>query len=86
YRKLAEPLAATAFALFALAVALFTFRRGASLGFVSVLFLTFIYYATGSVTKLLGEQGTIPAYVAGWTPVALYALAGGALLALSWRR
>jgi len=86
YRKLAEPLAATAFALFALAVALFTFRRGASLGFVSVLFLTFVYYATGSVSKLLGEQGTIPAYVAGWTPVALYAVAGGALLALSWRR
>jgi lipopolysaccharide export system permease protein len=85
-RKLAGPLAATAFALFALAVALFTFRRGASLGFVSVLLLTFIYYATSSVSKLLGEQGTVPAYVAGWAPVGLYALAGGTLLALSWRR
>ncbi len=86
YRKLAEPLAATAFALFALSVALFTFRRGAPLGLVSVLFLTFVYYATGSVAKLLGAQGTIPAYVAGWAPVALYVVAGGVLLALSWRR
>ena len=86
HRKLAEPLAATAFALFALAVALFTFRRGVPLGLVSVLFLTFIYYATGSVSKLLGAQGTIPAYVAGWAPVALYVVAGGVLLALSWRR
>jgi lipopolysaccharide export LptBFGC system permease protein LptF len=34
----------------------------------------------------LGEQGTIPAWVAGWTPVGLYALAAGVLLALSWRR
>ncbi len=85
-RKFAEPLAATAFALFALAVALYTFRRGVPLGFVSVLFLTFVYYATGSVSKLLGEQGTIPAYVAGWTPVAIYAVAGAALLAVSWRR
>lgn len=86
HRKFAEPLAATAFALFALAVALFTFRRGVSLGFVSVLFLTFVYYATWSVSKLLGAQGTIPAFVAGWVPVALYVVVGGALLALSWRR
>ena len=86
HRKFAEPLAATAFAAFALAVALFTFRRGVQLGFVSVLFLTFVYYATWSVSKLLGAQGTIPAYVAGWAPVALYVVAGGALLAASWRR
>lgn len=85
-RKLAEPLAATAFALFALAVALFTFRRAMPLGFVSVLLLTFVYYATGSVSNLLGAQGTIPAFVAGWTPVALYVVAGGVLLTLSWRR
>ncbi len=86
YRKLAEPLAATAFALFALAVSLWTFRRGVPLGFVSVLFLTFVYYATWSVSKLLGAQGTIPAALAGLTPVALYAGAAIVLLALSWRR
>jgi len=86
HRKFAEPLAAAAFALFALAVSLFTFRRGTPLGFVSVLFLTFVYYATWSVSKLLGAQGTIPAALAGWAPVGLYLVAGGALLLLSWRR
>lgn len=85
-RKAAEPLAATAFAIFALAVGLFTFRRGAQLGFVAVLLLTFVYYATWSVSKLLGAQGTIPAWTAAWTPVGLYLLAGAVLLALSWRR
>lgn len=86
HRKLAEPLAATAFALFAAAVGLFTFRRGANLGFVAVLLLTFVYYATWSVAKLLGAQGTVPAWLAGWTPVAMYALAGTALLAAARRR
>lgn len=86
HRKFAEPLAATAFALFAAAVGLFTFRRGASVGFVAALILTFVYYATWSVTKLLGAQGTLPALVAGWLPVAIYAFGGIALLAFSWRR
>ena len=86
HRKFAEPLAATAFALFALAVGLFTFRRGANVGFVAALVLTFIYYATWSVTKLLGAQGTLPPLIAGWLPVAIYALGGLTLLALSWRR
>ncbi|MFA5568317.1 MAG: LptF/LptG family permease [Trueperaceae bacterium] len=86
HRKLAEPLAATAFALFAAAVGLFTFRRGSNLGFVAVLFLTFVYYATWSVAKLLGAQGTVPAWAAGWAPVALYMLASGVLLAAVRRR
>src|SRR5690606_13264977 len=86
HRKFAEPLAATAFALFALAVGLFTLRRGASVGFVAALVLTFVYYATWSVAKLLGAQGTLPAVVAGWLPVAIYAFGGLALLAFSWRR
>lgn len=86
HRKFAEPLAATAFALFALAIGLYSFRSGFGLGFVSVLFLTFMYYATWSVSNLLGAQGTIPAWLAGWIPVALYAFAAMFLLALSWRR
>ena len=86
HRKFAEPLAAVAFATFALAIALFTFRRQTPLGFVSVMLLTFLYYATWSVAKLLGAQGTIPAWFAGWLPFALYLGAGGAILLLSWRR
>jgi lipopolysaccharide export system permease protein len=86
HRKFAEPLAAVAFALFALAVGLYSFRNNVSLGLVSVLFLTFVYYATWSVANLLGAQGAIPAYAAGWAPVALYSGAGMILLALSWSR
>ncbi len=86
HRKAAEPLAATAFALFAVAVGLFTFRRGAQLGFVAVLFLTFVYYATWSVSKLLGAQGTLPAWLAAWLPVGLYLVAAGALLVAARRR
>ncbi len=86
HRTFAEPVAAVAFALFALAVGLFTFRYQTPLGLVAVLFLTFLYYATWSVSNLLGAQGTIPAWLAGWTPVGLYAGAGAVLLALSWRR
>ena len=83
HRKFAEPLAATAFALFALAIGLYSFRTGFGLGFVWVLFLTFIYYATWSVAKLLGAQGTIPAFIAGWAPMALYVLAAGVLFTLA---
>ncbi len=86
HRKLAEPLAALAFAVFALAVSLFSFRRGGSLGLVSVMFLTFIYYATWSVFKLLGAQGTIAPWLAGWGPLLLYLGVGLALLVWSWRR
>lgn len=86
HRKFAEPLAAVAFVTFALAIALFTFRRQTPLGFVSVLFLTFLYYATWSIAKLLGAQGTIPAWFAGWLPVALYLGVGCAILLVSWRR
>ncbi|CAN5756129.1 LptF/LptG family permease [soil metagenome] len=86
HRKAAQPLAAVAFAIFALAVALTSFRRATPLGLVAVMALTFVYYATWSVANLLGAQGTIPAWIAGWAPVALYAVAGGALLVTSWRR
>jgi lipopolysaccharide export system permease protein len=86
HRKFAEPSAAFAFALFALSIGLYSFRRNFGLGLVSVLFLTFVYYATWSVSNLLGAQGTIPAVVAGWLPFALYLVAGLVLLVLSWRR
>ena len=85
-RKFAEPLAATAFALFAVALGLYTFRSGTNVGFVAAMLLTFVYYATWSVTKLLGAQGTVPPWLAAWTPVALYAGGGLMLLALARRR
>lgn len=86
HRKLAEPLTATAFALFALAVTLLTYKRGAPLGLVAVLLLTFLYYATWSLARVSGAQGTIPAWLAGWIPFLLYAVSGVVLLAVAWRR
>lgn len=86
HRKAAEPAAAIAFVLFAVAVAFVGVQRAAPLGLVAVFVLTFIYYATWSVAKLLGAQGTIPAWIAGWTPVALYAVAGSLLLLRATRR
>jgi len=86
HRKLAEPLAAVAFAVFALAVALFSFRRETPLGVVSVMFLTFVYYATWSVFRLLGAQGAVAPWLGGWAPLLLYLSAGTVLLFLSWRR
>lgn len=86
HRKAAEPLAAVAFAAFSLAVALASFRRTVSLGLVSVMTLTFVYYATWSVAKLLGAQGTLHPALAGWAPVGLYAAAATLLLVTSWRR
>lgn len=86
HRKAAEPAAALAFALFGAAVAFAGVRRSEPLGLVSVFVLTFVYYATWSVAKLLGAQGTVPAWLAGWAPVALYAVAGTALLLRAVRR
>jgi len=86
HRKFAEPLAAIAFALFALAVTMVTYRTGTSLGLVSVLLLTFVYYATWSVSKLLGAQGTITPALGGWAPFLLYAVAPLVMLTWAWRR
>lgn len=86
HRKAAEPAAAIAFAVFALAVALAGVRRESPLGFVSVLSLTFLYYATWSIAKLLGAQGAVPAWLAAWTPVALYLGVGTIVLTWAWRR
>jgi lipopolysaccharide export system permease protein len=86
HQKISEPLAAIAFAVFSLAIALVSFRRAAGLGLVAVLFLTFIYYATWTLADVVGRNGLVPGWVAGWLAVALYAVVGGVLLVYSWRR
>ncbi len=85
-RKFAEPLAALAFAFFGVALALNTFRSGASLGLVWVLLLTFAYYATWSVFRVMGEQGALPPVLAAWAPNTLYLVAGAVLLVPEWPR
>lgn len=86
HRKFAEPLAALAFGFFGVALALFTFRTGGGLGLPFALLLTFGYYATWSVFRVMGEQGAIAPVVAAWAPDLIYVLAGLALLGLARRR
>lgn len=85
-RKFAEPLAAVAFGFFGVMLALYTFRAGAGVGLVWTLLLTFAYYATWSVFRVMGEQGALPPVVAAWTPDLLYVVGGAVLWALSSRR
>ncbi|MER3442840.1 MAG: YjgP/YjgQ family permease [Meiothermus sp.] len=80
YRKFAEPAASFAFALFAVGVAFFLLGGSRSLGFVGVAVLSFLYYATTSVGRIMGEQGVIPAWSAAFGPGLIYALAGLVLL------
>ncbi|GGJ41301.1 LptF/LptG family permease [Deinococcus roseus] len=85
-RKFAEPAAAIAFGFFAVTLALYSFRSGTSVGLVWVLSLTFLYYATWSVFRVMGENGALPPVVAAWAPDALYVLAGLGLLVVTSRR
>ncbi|PYE53606.1 LptF/LptG family permease [Deinococcus yavapaiensis] len=85
-RKFAQPLAALAFAFFGVALALFSFRSGTSVGFVWVVLLTFAYYATSSVFRVMGEQGALDPALAAWAPNLLYLAAGGGLLIAAHRR
>jgi lipopolysaccharide export system permease protein len=85
-RKFAEPLAAVTMAFFAVALSIFSLRSGVNIGLVWVLMLTFAYYATWSVFRVLGETGAIAPVLAAWTPTMLYLLAGLGLLAVAARR
>ncbi|UWX65577.1 LptF/LptG family permease [Deinococcus rubellus] len=85
-RKFAEPVAALCMAFFAAALAVFSFRSNLNIGLVWVLLLTFLYYATWSVFRVMGENGALPAVLAAWTPDALYLLAGVGLLWVAARR
>jgi lipopolysaccharide export system permease protein len=85
-RKFSEPLAAVTMAFFAVALSIFSLRSGVNIGLVWVLMLTFAYYATWSVFRVLGETGALSPFLAAWTPTLLYLVAGLALLAVAARR
>ncbi len=86
HRKFAGPLAALALAFFAVALAVFSFRSGRDLGLVWALLLTFAYYATFSVFRIMGENGALPGAVAAYAPDLIAVAAGAALLWLTARR
>ncbi|GGR08231.1 permease [Deinococcus ruber] len=85
-RKFAEPLAAVTMAFFAVALSVYSFRSGVNIGLVWVLMLTFAYYATWSVFRIMGETGAIAPQLAAWTPTLMYLLAGLGLLWAAARR
>ena len=85
-RKFAEPLAAVSMAFFAVALSIYSLRSGLNVGLVWVLMLTFAYYATWSVFRVMGETGAIPAVLAAWAPTLLYLVAGLGLLWTALRR
>ncbi|WP_310584700.1 LptF/LptG family permease [Deinococcus sp.] len=85
-RKFAEPLAAVSMAFFAVALSIYSLRSGLNVGLVWVLMLTFAYYATWSVFRVLGETGALSAVLAAWTPTLIYLAAGLALLGVAARR
>lgn len=84
-RKWAEPGATLSFAIFAVGLAFYLLGGSRSLGMVGVVVLTFIYYATWSVARIMGEQGVLLPWAAAWGPNALYALAGVVLFAVGKR-
>ncbi|WP_291431981.1 LptF/LptG family permease [Deinococcus sp.] len=86
HRKFAGPLAALALAFFAVALAVFSFRSGRDLGMVWALLLTFAYYATFSVFRIMGENGALPGALAAYAPDLIAIAAGAALLWLTARR
>lgn len=86
YRRFAEPLAALALAFFVVSLAVFAFRSGQNLGLVWALLLSFAYYATWSVFKVMGENGALPPALAAYGPDLVAVLAGVALLWWAGRR
>jgi lipopolysaccharide export system permease protein len=66
-------------------LAFFLLGGSRSLGMLGVVVLTFSYYATWSVGRIMGEQGVLHPILAAWGPNLLYALAGLALLRLGKR-
>ncbi|WP_457637796.1 LptF/LptG family permease [Oceanithermus sp.] len=85
WRKWAEPAASIAFAIFAVALAFWMLGGSRSLGMVGVVTLTFFYYATWSVFRIMGEQGVLAPWLAAWGPDLLY-VAVGLLLLLGGKR
>ncbi len=85
YRRFAEPAASLVFALFAVGLAFYLLGGSRSLGLVGVAVLTFFYYATWSVGRIMGEQNALDPLLAAWGPNLVYG-ALGLFLFLGGRR
>ncbi|NJK44724.1 MAG: LptF/LptG family permease [Pleurocapsa sp. SU_196_0] len=79
-RKFAEPLSAVAFALFGIGMGMWMLRTNQNLGFVGAMLFTFLYYATTTIFRVMGESGALPPVIAAWATDVLFAAGGVALL------
>jgi lipopolysaccharide export system permease protein len=82
-RKFADPLAAMAFAVFGIGMGLWMLKSNQNLGFVGAMLFTFLYYATTTVFRVMGENGALPAFIGAWAADVLYVAGGLVLLYLA---
>jgi len=76
YRKFSVPLFALIMAMISVPFAFLTGNRGAMAGVGVSLGIGFAYLAVSALFEQLGNVDLLPAAVAGWSPDALFALAG----------
>ena len=88
HKRFALPLAALVFALVGFPLAVRSHRGGRSIALVGTLGILVSYYLIMTTLEGIALRGTIPAWLALWTPNVLFTLLGGGLLlvtAREWR-
>lgn len=85
HKRFAFPIAALVFALLGFPLAVRSHRGGRSIAFVATLAIIVSYYLVLSSLESMALRGRLPVWTAVWTPNALFATAGAALLVLTAR-
>jgi LPS export ABC transporter permease LptG len=75
-RKYANPFGVMIMALLGMPLALSFGRRGAVIALCAAVGVAVAYWGIGGGFQQLGEHGLLPAAVAGWSPVVIFAAAG----------
>lgn len=75
-RKYAAPFGVVIMALLGMPLALAFGRRGAIIALCAAVAVSVAYWGVGGGFQQLGEHGLLPAAVAGWSPLVIFAAAG----------
>ncbi|HKZ02542.1 MAG TPA: LptF/LptG family permease, partial [Pyrinomonadaceae bacterium] len=75
-RKYANPFGVMIMALVGMPLALSFGRRGAVIALCAAVGVAVAYWGIGGGFQQLGEHGLLPAAVAGWSPLVIFAAAG----------
>jgi lipopolysaccharide export LptBFGC system permease protein LptF len=75
-RKYASPFGVMIMALLGMPLALSFGRRGAVIALCAAVGVSIAYWGVGGGFQQLGEHGMLPAAVAGWAPLVIFAAAG----------